>query len=208
MVDAKDRGTCTCKIGRGIERYGLDTLDSELIHKRHEEEASLRDLAEFTNCRILAAALSEVGASVSGDIYGSVNEEEALAAIYRALNGNDTPAEREARVRTRLEQIGVDVDAVEDAWVTHPTVRSHLRKCLGVDTRRDSTITYKDTRDTIEWSRTRCSRIVEQAVGRLGSSDLLSTGPIDVTVTIHVTCTDCGSSYRPDKLLRRGRCDC
>jgi len=206
MSEATD--VCACKVGRGIERYGLDGLDAELVRRRRESDASLRELADYTNRRILAAALDAASVDLSDTLYGAVDDEDAVEVLYDTLADDETPTERVARVRTRLVQNGVDVEAVQSDWVTHTTVRSHLRECLEVDTSREASITPDDGRDTIEWARNRCANVVGETLERLRRADLISTGPLDTSVTIQVTCTDCGATYRPGRLLSERACDC
>jgi hypothetical protein len=199
---------CSCKVGRDIEQYDLDDLNTELRDRRLEERTSLRDLAAYVNQRVLAAALTAADVDVTDALYGAVSDEDALTTLYEALSNDDTPAERTARVQTRLAHLGVDIEAVEADWVTHPTVRTHLRECLEIETQRTATITPDEARDTIEWARTQCANIVDQTFTRLRNANVLSTGPLDITVTIQITCTDCGTTYRPRQLLSRRECAC
>jgi len=199
---------CSCKVGQNVERYELPDLDAELVHRRREKDASLRDLADYINQRILAAALTAADVDVTETLYGAVSSDDVLTTLYEALAEEDTPAEQTARVRTRLSQLGVDIETVETDWVTHPTVRSHLQKCLDIDTQRTTTLTPDGARDTIEWARTQCANVVDQTFTRLRNADIVSTGPLDVTVTIQLTCTECGKTYRPSQLLTRRECAC
>lgn len=199
---------CSCKVGRGIERYGLDDLDAELVRRRREADASLRELADYTNRRILGAALDSASVDLDDALYGAVDDEDAVGVLYQALAGSETPTERVARVRTRLVQQGVDIETIQSDWVTHTTVRSHLRECLEVDTSREASITPDDGRDTIEWARNRCANIVGETLERLRRADLLATGPLETSVTIQVTCSDCGATYRPGRLISERACDC
>jgi len=200
--------TCSCKIGRQIDRYGFDNLNADLVRLHRDEGASLRDLADHVNQRILAAALAAANADITNILYGAVSDDDALTTLYQALASDDIPPERAARVRTRLTQLGTDVETIEADWVTHPTVRTHLRDCLNVDTHRTPSLSLPDARDTIEWSRTRCMNIIEETFTRLRNTDLVSTGPLDVAVTIQVTCTVCGETYRPSQLLTNRECAC
>lgn len=206
MSEATD--PCSCKVGRNIENYRLGDLDAELVRRRREADSSLRELADYINRRILEAALETAAVDLSDTLYGAVDDEDAVGVLYDVFTDEETPTERLARVRTRLVQQGVDIEAVQSDWVTHTTVRTHLRECLDVDTSRDASITVDDGRDTIEWARNRCANIVEQTVERLRSAGALSTGPLEVSVTIRIACTDCGSTYRPGQLLSARECDC
>lgn len=200
---------CSCKVGRVADAYGLDTLDEELVERRRDDGASLRALADHVNRRVLAAALEAHPADDGpNDVYGAVSGDRAVEAIYGALAGDDARPERTARVRTRLEQRGIDVSAVTDDWVTHPTVRHHLRDCLGIDTGRGGEITREDAVDTTEWARARCAAVVGRTFERLAGAGLVHTGDLDVSVTIRLTCPDCGDTYRPSGLIEAGGCSC
>lgn len=203
-----DEGQCSCKIGRDIDRYDLSGLNEELQYRRNEEDASLRDLAEHVNKRILEAVLNDTRTDLTNVAYGAVSETDALDAVYETLASDDTPADREARVRKRFEQAGVDIEEIESHWVTHPTVRTHLNECLDIDTAQRARITADTARNTIEWARTRCRRVVEQTITRLSSAGIVAIGDADVSVGIQITCSDCGSTYRPGALLEEGACAC
>lgn len=207
MTDDTPADTCSCKVGRQIDKYGIGDLNDELVRRR-EEGASLRDLADFVNQRITRAALARANVDVTDTLYGAVDDSDALSTLYETLAEDDVSTERTARVRTRLSQLGVDIEAVEADWVTHPTIRTHLRECLDINTQRTNTITPDDARNTIEWARTRCEDIVSQTCTRLRNADIVTTGPLDVTVTIQITCTVCGETYRPSQLLARHKCAC
>lgn len=208
MNPGKESSPCTCKVGRNIEQYRLDDLNTQLRRRRQEDGASLRELADYVNQRILAAALTAEDVDVDDALFGSINSENALPILYEAIEGDETPAEQTARVRTRLAQLGVDIETVEADWITHPTVRTHLRECLEIDTQRTSTIAPDDARDTIEWARTQCTNIVDQTFTRLRNADVVSTGPLDITITIQITCTACRTTYRPSQLLTHRECAC
>lgn len=203
----EESGACSCKVGRVADRHGVSGLDDEL-RRRREDGASLRALADHVNRRVLAASLDDETDGLVDAVYGAVSGEEAVALVYDALAGDDVAPERTARVRTRLEQRGVDVDAVMDDWVTHPTVRGHLRECLGLDTSRGGTVSHDDAVDTVEWARARSERVVGRTFERLDDAGLVTTGDLDVAATFRLTCADCGETYRPSRLLDRGGCAC
>lgn len=199
---------CSCKIGRNIDRYDLVGLNEDLHHRRDGRDESLRDLADYINKRILEAALSETGIDLTNVAYGAVSSDGALAAVYETLTSDMAPADRKARVQKRFEQNGIDVEEIESHWVTHPTVRSHLNECLDIDTTRRTRITPETARNTIEWARTRCGRVVEQTVSRLVSADIVAICDIEVSVLIQIMCSECDTTYRFGELLEEKSCDC
>ncbi|MDF9746224.1 rod-determining factor RdfA [Natrinema salsiterrestre] len=207
MTESMDH-RCSCKVGRKRRKYDLDGLNGELRERRFDHGASLRDLAEYVNRRMLETAIERAGLDFTDVAYGAVSPDDALAVVYETLTGDGVPADREVRVRTRLEQRGVDIEVIESDWVTHPTIRAHLNECLEIETSRSSRITPDDSRDTIEWARTRCARVVDQTVSRLISSGHVTVSDPDISVLIRITCSDCGQTYRLSELLTEGSCSC
>lgn len=210
MVGPPD-APCECKVGRDIERYRLGELDETVVRYRQEHETSLRDLADYVNHRILEAAITDTADDVldgKSGLFGALEREDAVAAIYGALYDDDVAPDRRARVRTRLEQAGVDLDSVENDFVTHTTVRRHLNECLGIDTSSEQTIDSENAKDTIEWIRTRCTAIVARTFERLQSAGQLEVRDLEVSVSIRATCTECGATFTPTEFISRGHCDC
>lgn len=207
-MDKSTDETCTGKVGRNINRYDIDDLNNDLRRERFDNAASLRELADHANRLILEKAISKESIDLTDVAYGAVSPDDALGAIYETLTSDDVAADREAHVRKRLEQRGLDIETIESDWVTHPTIRSHLNDRLGIDTSRSAHITPDDSNDTIEWARTRCNQIVEQTISRLVSSGFVSISDFEVSVDIHVKCVDCGRTYRPAELLKQRSCDC
>lgn len=199
---------CSCKIGRNIDRYDLDGLNEELRHRRDAKNESLRALADYINTRVLEAALADAETDLTNVAYGAVSTDDALSAVYETLTSDETPPDREARVRKRFEQHGIDLERIESDWVTHPTVRSHLNDCLHIDTTRQTRITGETARNTIEWARTRCGRVVEQTISRLVSAEIVAIRDVEVSVLIQITCSECGTTYRFGELLEDGSCKC
>ncbi|MFA9418252.1 rod-determining factor RdfA [Natrinema sp. HArc-T2] len=199
---------CSCKIGRNIETYGLEELNADLVEKRREADASLRTLAAHCNRRLLEAALVTADVDVTDAVFGAVHGDDVVELVYDALSNDDASPDTAARVRTRLEQQGIDIETIESDWVTHPTVRSHLNECLDIDTSRSGTITVEDARNTIEWARTQCTEIISRTITRLENAGLVTIGTPSVSVTVRITCMDCGERYRPTDLLTERTCAC
>lgn len=186
-----------CKVGRSADAYGLVDLD-EALRRRHEEGEGLRDLAAFVNRRILGRAIAD------SDV-DTVTDPET---VYDHLVDDDLSAGRRTEIREKLVRGGVDLDSVESSYVSHQTVRDHLRQCLSIDTSARTDVDPASARGTIEWARARFLGIAERTLERLESTGALSVGTLEVTGTVRVTCTDCGETYRLGVLIDRGRCGC
>lgn len=200
------REPCGCKVGRVSEQYGLADLDAELRRRRREDDESLRDLASYVNRRVVAAELDDVDAIGEDEAFGALDREGIAEAVYGALDGDDP--QRRARVRARLEQAGLDVEAIQARWVSHPTVGSHLRDCLVVETSRSTGIDRDGAIDTIEWAKARCVGVIERTFDRLSDAGLVDVADREVTVSIRVTCGDCGHSFSARELVADGTHDC
>jgi len=189
--------TCSCKIGRNVEKYGLDRLDRRLLDRR-DDGASLRRLEGVANRAVLRAALREAETDVIGDV----------SSLYEKLTDEDTSAGERTELRERLSRAGIDTDTLLDDFVSYQTVRTHLRDCLDVDTDRRASLTVEDARGMIEWARSRSEGIVERTVERLRDTDEFRSGDVEVTHVIRVSCPDCGASYPIETFIDRGGCRC
>lgn len=191
------RPGCDCKVGRGARKYGLSELDAEL-RRRHEADASLRDLEAFVNHAILERAIHDADI----DVVGSVD------SVLETLTSADASAGRRTETRSRLAGGGVDVEAIESDFVSYQTVRTHLRDCLGIDTANRGEFTVDDARGTIEWSRSRNRAVIERTLERLRRAGTLDTGPLELSELVRVTCSDCGGTYPLATVLSNRRCEC
>lgn len=199
-----NESTCSCKVSRVADRYELSDLDADL-QDRHNAGTSLRELATVVNKRILRTSIERVG----GDASTLVSSDRGVDALFDVLEGSEKTTETErVRVKTRLEQIGVDVEAVTDDWVSHATIKNHLNDCLSVDTSRETSITESDAINTVEWTRTRSENVVTETIQRLENADLLDVSEPTTSVTIRITCEDCDRSYSVRDLLDAGGCAC
>lgn len=186
-----------CKVERITEKHGFSDLDEEL-RRRHRSGASLRELETFINTRVLERALLESDVALIGD----------TESIYRILQGDDVTPGQRAEIRSQLERAGPPVSDVEDDFVSHQTVKRHLQNCLGVDTNRQSKITFDEAEQTVEWAQSQNLSVIENTIKRLQNAGLLEVDHLDVTQSVRVTCEETGNTFRLREFLRRGGCDC
>lgn len=189
---------CGCKIDRNIETYELANLNEELFHRHQRQGASLRDLEAYVNTQLLARALDETDVVLL----------DGAKSVYEVLAGDDVSQGKRTEVRVRLEQAGVDVDALERDFVTYQTVRKHLQEALNIDTgaRNDLDTSAANTRISRLQSRTEA--VITQTLEQLRNSEKLKTGNLDLVISVRVTCENCGGSYRLRQLLDSGQCRC
>lgn len=192
------RDRCSCKVGRVIDRYDLAGVGDELVRRREEADESLRGLAAFLNARLLERALERhADRQVLAD----------PASVYERLTDGDDAGET-AETRARLRSAGVPVDEVTDSFVSHQTVRSHLRTCLDMETGRSRATEAEDVADLVEWARRRDEAVIDRAISRLRESGDLDIGEPNVIHSVRVICEDCGQSHRLRELLDADGCGC
>jgi len=194
---------CDCKVGTAIDRFGLDGLDAHLAGEWTDPEgASLRELAAETNRRVLQAALRAAAADPPG---------EGVDATYRLLAGEAGSEGARVAVRNRLERQGVAVDAVESAFVSHATVHSHLRDCLGVSHGAEEPAPEErvDAAErTVGALRSRLEAVTGTTVEQLRDAGVLALSGFDVYVDVNVACRECGRYYSVAELLSSRGCEC
>lgn len=211
MGNIQAEGLCRCKIGRAIRKYDLDRLNTEIVEYRDTENKSLRGLERYINKCILRKGVEntpDVDLNTDTQIFGAVSDEDAIDHIYEVLHDDSTPPDHRARVEKRLEQVGVDVEAIRSDWITHTTVSSHLNDCLGIDTNRSKPISQDQAGKTIEWAKTKCRRIISRTVTRLQANNKIAIADPDVSISVHITCTDCHQTFSPEELTQSGTCEC
>lgn len=198
MELGSDEPGCNCKVGRVAEAYDLTELDAKLEKRYVTEDSSLRDLSEYINTQVIGVVLEDSGADIVGN----------PGSIYQTLRDDDGPPERRANIRDQLTYSGVNMESVISDFVSHQTVRAHLRDCLDIDTTRGGVDNIEEARDVINWARERDEEIIYRVFERLNHQGILNIGDLEVSHTIRIACVDCGKSYRPDDILSEGACDC
>lgn len=198
-ADAAARA-CECKVGRVAAAYECEDVHEELANRRRPPEStSLRDLADFFNRRVLAGALRTAGAT---PLDGEADN------LYRLLTDDAVSSGSRVRARKRLEEDGVDVAALEERFVSHPTVGDHLTECLGVDPSRPSESSASAPEERIFKLQNRTEAVVRSTLDQLGRSPDLSAGTLSVVVDVRVSCRDCGAHAPVEEFLDGGGCEC
>lgn len=199
--DEDSNGGRQGKVTRLIDDHGLAETGDELERRwtaTGEDRASLRDLATLFNRRLVEHYLTEAGVhTLSGE----------AANLHRLLTDEDVSAADRTRVRRRLERDGVDVDALDAAFVSYQAVRTYLRDHRGVEYESDAN-PAATAETAVGRLRSRLGTVTESKLAAARNADAVTLGGFDVTVTVRVACRDCGHQVDVGTLLDEGGCDC
>ena len=192
------------KVGRVIQEYGLEGVGEELEHRwvAEEEQQSLRELAEWFNQQVLRMAMREAN---EDPLEGEVEN------TYRLLTNDDVTEGTRIQTRKTLERDGIDVDDLENDFVSHQAIHTYLTKYRDVEyptEEMDEEDQIAKIEDTIQRLKNRTKAVTESTLERLVRNDNLALGTFEASVEIRVTCEDCGTYVRIEELLARGGCDC
>lgn len=208
-LDGNDTNACVCKVGRSIDKYGLGRPFNDTLRKRYTHDGeSLRDLEQVLNEAIVDAALED--GRGSGRVGAGSQVDATTEEIVATLRGSDDiPSRDTARIKTQLDQAGVDVDELRRDLVSYRTVKKHLNQCLDVDTSKTETITISDASRTVQWSMARCEGVIRRTIGRLRRVDLVTVGDeFTVDVTVRVSCRGCNQPLTIMEFLENKGCHC
>ncbi|MHC3381328.1 rod-determining factor RdfA [Haloarcula sp. H-GB5] len=196
-------GSAQSKVAQLIETYELSSMGAELERAwlgENVQRQSLRDLADRFNQALLVAAIRDAGMDV-------IDGEPAN--FYRLLTDDDVSAGKRIEARNRLERAGIDINTLEDQFVTYQAIRYYLTEVRGASYESESeTAQVEQERGTIDRLRSRVETIVRDTVDRLNTADKLTLGDYRVFVSIDIRCQDCGTRYSISDLLDRGGCNC
>ncbi|WP_380676188.1 rod-determining factor RdfA [Salinigranum sp. GCM10025319] len=202
--DTGSDGTVNSKVARLIGVYDLgaelgDRLEA-LWTATESERESLRTLADRFNKRLLETAMNDAGMSV---VDGEVDN------LYRLLNADDVSSGNRTEARRRLERNGVDVDQLEQDFVTYQAVRSYLKDVRGAAyERKQDGNRVENVAETIQRLKSRTQSVAEKNIDQLVKSEQVSIGEYQLFIDVSILCEECNTQYGLVEFLENGRCDC
>ncbi len=188
------------KVARLIDEYELESLGAELerLWTAEEDRRSLRDLAAYFNQQLLQRALE------NADVRPLEGEVEN---IYRLLSTESSGADQ-TRIRRRLQRDGVDIDSIENDFVTYQAIRTYLKKHRGAEYTPDETDPIEREITNIQQLRGRVDSVTAGKLRQLEKTGDLDLGTFRTLVDVRVICEDCNTQFDVIELLERGHCDC
>lgn len=190
------------KVGRVIAEYGLEGLGDTLEHEWTRDDgdrASLRDLADDFNKRVLESAMADAGVSV---LEGEVEN------TYRLLEGDDVSRGMRTQAKNRLGRNGIDVESLRQDFVSHQAVHTYLTKYREAKQPESEASQLERDVATIGRLQSRTTAVVESILTQREKAGDITVGDFDVLVDVKVLCRDCDSQYDAASLLQSGGCDC
>jgi len=199
--DERDRPAS--KVARLIDRYDLDGLGAELEARwtgDGGERLSLRDCATLFNKRLLERILLESGLDTL---------QTNVDTTYERLTDDDVTTGVRTATRNRLERNGVDVESLDDQFVSYQAIRSYLTEYRGAEyeTLSDDEKREKD-RESIQRLLTRTLSVTEDRIETLRETGRIDVEEFEVLLDAQVLCQECGSQYAVTEFLDRKGCSC
>lgn len=185
-----------CKVERVSEAYGLAGIDTEL-RRRREKGATLHELADYVNERLTAVTLDAAG----------VELEAEPATVRAAVDGDESvPPDRRDPIREAVAG-KLDLQRLQTDFISHETVRMHLKDHLGVSTSSGGFDSTEELRETLLALQAQYLDSIESALGRAADRGFV-TGDTFTVYRTRVECDGCSRTYRLEDLLDKGGCDC
>lgn len=194
-------GSRRSKVRRLIEEYDLHGIGGELEQSwtADEDRRSLRELAGYFNRRLLQSTLDSVGVKhLDGEIEN----------IYRLLNEDDVSSADRKRVRRSLERDGVDIDVLEEDFVTYQAIRTYLKDHRGAEYTPAQIDPLEREATNIQQLRGRMAAVTEGKLEQLRDNDNFNLGKFRTLAEIKVVCEECDTQFNAVELLERGGCGC
>lgn len=201
MTDGTADADCNCKVGSLAAEYGLADANDELVARwtgvRGDAE-SVRSLTDWFNRRLLR---EEMRAADVDTVEGRVEN------LYDLLTNPETLEGVRMEAESILSQSGVDVEELQDRFVSHQSVYRHLRNCLGAE-KATATSSVEKERERVNSLQNRSEAVIDDSLGRLRDAGKLAVADFEVLVNFRVSCEECGALHDVADLLARGGCDC
>ncbi|MHB9286958.1 rod-determining factor RdfA [Halobacteriales archaeon Cl-PHB] len=190
------------KVARLIDEYELPTVGEELEARwtaDPKERASLRELADFFNKRLLEAVLQSSDVRM---LDGDVNN------IFRLLKGENVSSGKQTHARQHLQNAGIDVGALEEDFVSYQSIRTYLQNDREVSYNPAETDSLERDREYIKQLKGRMQTVIESKIEHRRESGDLSIQEFLVILEPTVICERCGRQSTVDTLINHGGCQC
>lgn len=193
-----NNNTGRSKVERTIERYDLtgvgDTLEQRWT--RETDRFSLRELAAYFNRQVLRSAVETEGVRLL---------DSEIKSYYELLTDADAKAGDREEVRRRLERRGIELEQLQDDFVSHQTIYTYLRnhRQASLETDQSPADQRRAVEKRINRLRGRTGAVVTESLQGLARNGEFPLEEFDTIVDIRVVDTTTGETYDVDQLLDR-----
>lgn len=198
--------TSCCKVGRTAMEYGIKNRLPELNSHRKSGK-SFREVTRIFNTWIVEQALKHADISDDRSIHAALVGENIADDIYHSLYTDETSDVEQTEVRARLSAAGVDVDRLESSFVSHVTIRSHLKECVRVEPD-PSPPKFEKIANTARGAKNRAKNVIQSTFKRGARHGQIQTDSLRVEILVKITCEECGDTFYLAELLEKQRCSC
>ena len=206
MTDPDGEPRPCCKVGAVAEAFELFDIDATLRERwtAEEDRSGVRELADHVNTSLLRSALRTDGEG-AGALEGEAEN------YYRLLTDEEVSRGMRTEARSRLRDRGIDVETIEERFVSHQTVYRHLTGCLEVSrdpSPTDAGTAVRDGIATVRALQRRTEAVATSAFERLDRDGHVRVGDLDVLVDVIVSCRACGEQFPLSESLAGRSCRC
>jgi len=128
--------------------------------------------------------------------------------IYCLLTDESVSSAERTRGRRQLERMGVDVDVIEDDFVTYQAIRTYLTEYREVQYEREEKDPIEREVVNLQQLRGRVVSVTEGKVERLRDDGELTLDGFQTMVNVQILCEECNAQFDVFELLDRGGCRC
>ncbi|WP_276256539.1 rod-determining factor RdfA [Halomontanus rarus] len=196
---------CECKLGTVIDKYSIEQLDDKIVQGwvgETEERMSLRELAKYFNKQVLRAAMQDSACQFVDD---------GVETIYALLTDDDASMQVRQRVRTQLEDGGIDPDRVIEDFVSYQTVNRHLKQCHDVkrDAEPETDGQYVRRRiQKVYALENKLDAVMNDILEQLDSTGRISLSDFETTIKMEIQCSNCGAHHNITDIVENRGCLC
>lgn len=188
---------CSCKVGESSWKCDLPGLPFEIGDYWTQETAvqwSINSITEHLNRQFIIAFCDR----------SSMDLLDKEAELYRSLLMDDNVSEgTREEARGKLNRHGVNVDALEECFVTETTVYRHMQKCLNIEYEKPPLTTA----EAIDRLGTHLDRF-RGATATLLSESGQNEDAFRVSVDVNVVCEHCGTIHDGFAYIKQEGCNC
>lgn len=189
-----------CKVDSVRDQYDIYGLDDRLVHRYQNLDEGVRQLETVINEAILRRAMEQNGMTV---LDGEVEN------YYRLLTSDDVMDSARRKAKRELHDADVDIEQVQQDWVSYRTVLKHLKTCLDVDTSRDETPSIDKSRKRLAKAKSRMTTVMTNTLEHLAKYDEIEIDDPRASLRATVRCGWCNRRHDVDEFLSNGgTCPC